>query len=126
MKLIDQDRVHWQNRAHFYAIAARAMRRILVNHARDRLAQKRGGGLVAVTLDDELAPAVSRPEEMLALEDALTRLQERDPRRAQVVEYRFFGGLSHEEIAEVLGVSVPTVQRDWRFARAWLARELAP
>jgi RNA polymerase sigma factor (TIGR02999 family) len=125
LKLIDQDRVRWQNRAHFYAIAARAMRRILVNHARDRLAQKRGGGLVTVTFDEELAPAVTGPEEMLALEDALIRLQERDPRRAQVVECRFFGGLTHEEIAEALGVSVPTVQRDWRFARAWLAKELA-
>ncbi len=125
MRLIDQNQVRWQNRAHFFAIAARAMRRILVNHARDRVALKRGGGQMAITLDEELAPAISRPEQMLALEDALNRLQTLDERRALVVEYRFFGGLTHEEIAHVLGVSVPTVQRDWRFARAWLARDLS-
>jgi len=124
LKLVDQRQVRWQNRAHFYALAARAMRRILVNHARDRLAQKRGGGHVAVTLDEALLPVDLPSADLVALDEALVRLQAQSERPAQVVEYRFFGGLTHEEIAHVLDVSVPTVQRDWRFARAWLSREL--
>ena len=124
LKLIRQREVDWQNRAHFYAIAARAMRRILINHAKGKLARKRGGGQVAVTFDEELAPATGRAEELIALDEALGRLHERNARQAQVVEYRFFGGLTHEEIAHVLGISEPTVRRDWRFARAWLSRDL--
>jgi RNA polymerase sigma factor (TIGR02999 family) len=124
LKLVDQREVDWQNRAHFFAIAARAMRRILINHAQHRLTEKRGGGAGFVTFDDELMGTDARAEELVALDDALSRLKELDARQSEVVEYRFFGGLSHEEIAEVLGVSVPTVQRDWRMARAWLGREL--
>jgi RNA polymerase sigma factor (TIGR02999 family) len=124
MKLVDQREVAWQNRAHFLAIAAQAMRRILINHAQRRRADKRGGGEGFVTFNDEVMGANARADELLALDDVLSRLQNLDERQAKVVEYRFFGGLKHEEIAEVLGVSLPTVRRDWRLARAWLSREL--
>jgi RNA polymerase sigma factor (TIGR02999 family) len=124
LKLVDQNRVSWKDRAHFYAFAARAMRRILINYARNRLAKKRGGGQVIATFDDDEIGRESRAEELIALDDALERLKKLNERHSRVVEYRFFAGLSQEEIAEVLGVSVPTVRRDWRLARAWLSREL--
>jgi len=124
LKLIDQTRVTWQNRAHFYAIAAQAMRRILVNYAEARKAQKRGGGAGLVTFNDEFMGKATRPEELIELDEALTRLKSLSDRQATVVEYHFFGGLKHEEIAEVLAVSLPTVRRDWRLAKAWLTREL--
>jgi RNA polymerase sigma factor (TIGR02999 family) len=114
----------WQNRAHFLSIAALSMRRILLNHARDRAAQKRGGGAPVATFEDGMAPRTVRVEELIDLDDALNRLEERSERQSQVVTYRFFGGLTQKEIAEVLDVSVPTVRRDWRLARAWLSREL--
>jgi RNA polymerase sigma factor (TIGR02999 family) len=125
LKLIDQRHVTWQNRAHFLAIAAKAMRRILINYAEQRLAQKRGGGQHVTTFDDQLAPRETRIEELVALDRALLKLAEISERQSTVVEYCFFGGLKHEEIAEVLGVSLPTVRRDWRLARAWLSRELS-
>jgi len=124
LKLVDQNRVNWQNRAHFFAIAAQAMRRILINYAQSRLAQKRGGGQVLATFNEEEVVRESRAGEIVALDEALTRLAELNERQSKIVEFRFFAGLTQEEIAEVLGVSVPTVRRDWRLARAWLAREL--
>ncbi len=124
LRLVDQNRVNWQNRAHFFAIAAQSMRRILINYAHERKAQKRGGDQVIVTFVEESVPRETRAEELIALDEALTRLSGMSERQGKVVEYWFFGGLTHEEIAEVLGVSLPTVRRDWRFARAWLIREL--
>jgi RNA polymerase sigma factor (TIGR02999 family) len=124
LKLLDQSRVSWQNRAHFFGVASQAMRRILINYAQQRRAQKRGGDMVATTFDDDLVPRATRAEELLDLDEALTRLKALSERQAAVVEFRFFGGLTHEEVAEVLGVSVPTARRDWRLARAWLSHEL--
>ncbi len=124
MKLIDQDRSAWQNRAHFFAIAALAMRRILINYAHRRNAEKRGGDIVRTTFDDGRVAREARSDELLALDEALDRLQEMNERQSLVVTYRFFGGLTQEEIAQVLDVSVPTVRRDWRLARAWLSREM--
>jgi RNA polymerase sigma factor (TIGR02999 family) len=124
LKLVDQQRVTWQNRAHFIAIAAQAMRRILINYAQSRKAQKRGGGQHVITFNDEAVPRETRSEELLTLDDALKQLAHLNERQSKVVELWFFGGLTHEEIAEVLDVSVPTVRRDWRLARAWLSREL--
>jgi RNA polymerase sigma factor (TIGR02999 family) len=124
LKLVDQTRVTWQNRSHFLAIAAQAMRRILVNYAEARKAAKRGGGQDLVTFDDDLMGSSTRAEELIDLDEALTRLKSLSERQAAVVEYHFFGGLKHEEIADVLGVSLPTVRNDWRLAKAWLTREL--
>ena len=124
LNLIGQTRVSWENRAHFFAIAAQAMRRILIDYARRRLARKRGGNSPFVTFDDSLIGGDQRAEEVIALDAALLKLGAHSERQSRVVEYRFFGGLTHEEIAEVLTVSVPTVRRDWRFAKAWLANEL--
>ncbi|MEM7368328.1 MAG: sigma-70 family RNA polymerase sigma factor [Bacteroidota bacterium] len=124
MKLVVQTKVSWQNRAHFFAIASQAMRRILINYARKRNAVKRGGGGHAVTLYEDMVQDEMRPEAVLALDEALTRLSQLSERQAKVVEMRFFGGLKEEEIAEVLGISGPTVRRDWRFAKAWLNKEL--
>ena len=124
MKLVDQTRVTWQNRAHFFAIAAQAMRRILINYAQQRLAKKRGGGQIVATYADDEVVRESRADELIALDEALERLKELNERQCRVVECRFFAGLTQEEIAEALGVSVPTVRRDWRIARAWLSREL--
>ena len=124
LKLIDQKKVNWQNRAHFFGIASLAMRRILINYAQMHIAEKRGGNNVLVTFDDAAMPRESKAEELLVLDEALQHLEELNERQAKVVEYRFFGGLTQEEIAEVLNVSVPTVRRDWRLARAWLSREL--
>ncbi len=116
----------WNDRAHFLAIAARAMRQVLVNAAHARMAEKRGGGGAAVPIEDVPVAAPVRPEHLLALDEALARLAALDERQARVVEARVFGGLTAEETADALGVSAPTVQRDWRAARAWLARALAP
>ncbi len=128
LKLADLDRLDWKNRAHFFAIAARAMRRILANHARDRAAAKRGGGVAHVTLVADAAP--SEPglswDALLTVEGALEELATRSARQAQVAEVKLFGGLTHQEIAEALDVSVPTVERDWRLARAFLGRALSP
>ena len=124
LRLVDSDRVRWQNRAHFFAISAQLMRRILVDAARARGALKRGGEVVHVTLDE--APLVSREPEtdVIALDEALTRLAAVDARKSQVVELRYFGGLSVEETAEALHVSPETVMRDWKLAKLWLLREL--
>lgn len=125
-KLVGSDGVQWQGRAHFIAIASRAIRQILVDHARRVRADKRGGGAEHVTLGDADASLTVPADEMLALDDALARLGDMEPRLRTVVEYRFFGGLSEREIAEVLGVSERTVQRDWIKARAWLHKEVYP
>jgi RNA polymerase sigma factor (TIGR02999 family) len=124
LNLIRNDQLDWQGRAHFFSMAAIAMRRILVDHARRHAADKRGGGGPVVTFDEEQVQREVQPEELLDLDEALQRLETLDPRQARVVTYKFFGGLKHEEIAEVLGVSVQTVRLDWRMARAWLSREL--
>src|SRR4051812_43002868 len=123
LRLIDVTNVRWEDRAHFFAICARIMRRILVEAARARMAEKRGGAALRVTFDDAL-PALSRGAEFVALEEALNALAQIDERKARVVELRFFGGLSVEETAHVLNISEQTVHRDWRLARSWLLREL--
>jgi RNA polymerase sigma factor (TIGR02999 family) len=120
VRLIDQRAVHWQNRAHFFAIAAQAMRRILVDYARARRYAKRGGEARQVTLDESAIVSRQRGTELVALDEALTDLAARDSRKSQIVELRFFGGLNIEETAEVMGLSASTVQREWRSAKAWL------
>jgi RNA polymerase sigma factor (TIGR02999 family) len=124
LRLVDQKSVEWQNRAQFFGLAAQLMRRILIDHARERLAQKRGGGALAVTLSEQTAPAAGRPVDLVALDDALLSLSKLDPRQGRIVELRYFGGLSIEETAEVLAISPATVKREWTLARAWLHREL--
>jgi RNA polymerase sigma-70 factor (ECF subfamily) len=124
VRLIDLNRMRWQNRAHFFAMSARIMRRILVDAARAKGYQKRGGGAQRVTLDDALVVTDEPDQNLVALDDALQALAAIDPRKGQVVEMRFFGGLSVEETAEALHVSGDTVMRDWRLAKAWLLREL--
>ena len=123
-KLVDLDRVRWQNRTHFFAVAAQLMRRILVDSARARGSKKRGGGAQRVTLDEACTVAPERGEDLLGLDEALKALAEIDPRKEKVVELRFFGGLTVKEAAEALGVSSETVMRDWRLAKLWLLREL--
>jgi RNA polymerase sigma factor (TIGR02999 family) len=124
-KLIGQRRVRWQNRAHFFGIAAQMMRRILIDHARHQARDKRGGPAPKLSLDDAMATADAEADiDLLALDDALTALAQIDPRGAQIIELRFFSGLSLEETAEVVGVSAGTVKRDWSAARAWLYREM--
>ena len=125
LKLARLDRIRWQSRAHFLAVAAQAMRRVLVDYAVARRAQKRGGGHAPESLDDAVAMAEARGDELLALDDALRQLQALDERHARIVECRFFGGMSIEETAEALGVSPATVKREWTLARAWLNRELS-
>ncbi len=125
LRMIDQKNVHWENRAHFFSISARIMRRILIDHARKHQYAKRGGGAKKVSLDETAIVAKERAAELLMLDEALMTLEERDPRRSQVVELRFFGGLSNEEIASVLKISPNTVTRDWNMARAWLYKELS-
>lgn len=129
MDLMPPGRVDWQSRAHFFAVASRAMRNVLVDHAERRATAKRGAGERPLPLDDMLAEQVAAAErpldELIALNDALARLEAIDPRKARVVECRFFGAMSLEETAEALGSSPATVSRDWAFARAWLHRELA-
>ena len=124
LRLIDSSKVHWQNRAHFLAISAQTMRRVLVDMARARHYQKRGGEAEKVSLDEALAVSQERRIDLVALDDALTTLAAVDPRKGQVVELRFFGGLSAEETAEVLKVSADTVLRDWKLAKVWLLREM--
>jgi RNA polymerase sigma factor (TIGR02999 family) len=123
LKLADQTRVQWQDRSHFYKVAAVAMRRILVDYARRHRAKRRGGEAQQVTLDDNATPA-QRGETLLALDEALERLTRLNPRLGQVVECRYFGGLTEQETAEALGVTLRTVQRDWAKARGWLYLEL--
>ncbi|HUF25834.1 MAG TPA: ECF-type sigma factor [Gemmatimonadaceae bacterium] len=125
VKLAGLDRMRWQNRAQFFAVAAQAMRRILVDHAMHRKAQKRGGEMQHVSLDESVIMTEERGEQLLALDEALHRLEAIDERHSRVVECRFFAGMSVEETAEVLGISPATVKRDWTMARAWLSRELA-
>ena len=120
LRLIDQSRIAWQNRAQFYGVAACIMRRVLVDHARAARMAKRSGRLVSVTLEDHHAAVAAPDIDVLALDEALTRLAEFDRRKSAVAELRFFSGLSVEESAHVLGVSVTTVEREWRAARAWL------
>jgi RNA polymerase sigma factor (TIGR02999 family) len=124
IRLVDQNRVQWQNRAHFFGIAASLMRRILLNYIRDKKRLKRGGGDIQVSLSEAMAVSDEKAVEIVVLEEALTRLAEIDARKAQVVELRYFGGLNVEETAEVLKVSKITVARDWNMAKAWLAREM--
>jgi RNA polymerase sigma-70 factor (ECF subfamily) len=124
IRLIDSSRVRWQNRAHFFAVSAQLMRRILVDYARSHRSTKRGGGLQPVPLDETLALSPDRDPDLVALDEALVRLASLDERKSRVVELRFFGGLAVEETAEVLGVSADTVMRDWRLAKAWLMREM--
>src|SRR5262245_50257842 len=130
LELVPMDKIDWQSRAHFFAIASRAMRNVLVDHAERRGAAKRGGGQPVVRLDDlldERLPADDHQlEDLLALDDALRKLEQLDSRKARVVECRFFGGLSLDETAAALGASAATVSRDWTFARAWLHKELGP
>jgi RNA polymerase sigma factor (TIGR02999 family) len=124
MRLVDHTNIDWQNRAHFFGVAAQVMRRVLVDHARSRGYLKRGGGNRAVNLDDAAIPAMERASELVALDDALTDLERFAPRKAQVVELRYFGGMTGEEIAEVLELSPATVQREWQAAKLWLLRAL--
>ena len=124
MRLIDINRVQWQNRAHFFAMSARLMRRILVDAARSRNYQKRGAGAHKVSFDEALF-VLEPGRDLIALDDALNVLAKTDERKSQVVEMRFFGGLSVEETAEALGVSADTVMRDWKFAKNWLQQQLS-
>ena len=124
LRLADQTNPRWQNRAHFFAVAARAMRQILVSYARSQRSQKRGGGAVKVELDDAALVSPEESKEIVDLHEALERLTTLDSRKAQVVELKYFGGLNYDEIAEVLKISRVTVRRDWEFARLWLYTEL--
>lgn len=124
LRLIEIKRVRWQNRAHFFAMSARVMRRILIDSARARGNRKRGGDVVRVSLDEGLLVSTQPARDLLALDEALQALEAVHPRKSQVVELRFFGGLSIEETGEALHVSPDTVKRDWRFAKLWLLREL--
>lgn len=126
LKLVDQTQAHWNDRAHFLALAAVAMRHILSDRARARLTAKRGGAQQPVTLDDETVASEDHPDALLQVDEALDNLARFEPRLARVVEYRFYGAMTHEEIAEVLGLTVRTVERDWAKARMLLRRALAP
>src|SRR4051812_19613991 len=124
LRLVDQTTATWQNRAHFLGVAAQVMRRILVDYARTHRAEKRGGDWDKLAFDEELAPSNERSVDLIALDDALKDLQALDQRQSQIVELRFFGGLTNEEVGEVLQVSPRTVKREWRIAKAWLRREI--
>lgn len=124
LRLADQTHPSWNNRAHFFAVAARAMRQILVNYAESYRAQKRGGGALKVILDEEAMVSPAQSKEIIELHEALETLAALDPRKARVVELKYFGGLNHDEIAEVMKISSVTVRRDWTFAKAWLHSEL--
>src|SRR5437867_6637069 len=124
LRLADQTSPSWQNRAHFFAVAARAMRQILVNYARSQRAQKRGGGALKVELDEAALVSPEQSKEIVDLHEALERLAALDSRKAQVVELKYFGGLNYDEMAEVLKISPVTVRRDWEFAKLWLYTEL--
>jgi len=125
LKLVDQRQVTWRNQAHFFGVAAQVMRRILLDYAKGRDRGKRGGGVRKVSLDEALTVSYDRAFELVRIDEALERLEAFDQRQAQVVEMRFFGGLSVEETAEALGVSEPTVKREWAMAKAWLHREIS-
>jgi RNA polymerase sigma factor (TIGR02999 family) len=125
LRLIDASQVEWRNRAHFFGVAARVMRQILVAMARERGCQKRGGGARQVSLDDAMMIDEGLDEDLVALDEALWALAQFDARKAQVVEMRFFGGLTEEEVAVALDISTETVRRDWRLARSWLRRRLS-
>ncbi|HEY3663700.1 MAG TPA: sigma-70 family RNA polymerase sigma factor [Chthoniobacterales bacterium] len=124
LRLVDQSTTTWQNRAHFFGVAAQVMRRVLVDYARAHRAEKRSGGWDKLAFDEALTPALERGVDLIALDDALKDLLAIDPRQSQIVELRFFGGLTNEEIGEVLDVSPSTVKREWRLAKAWLRREI--
>lgn len=124
MQLVDQTRVTWQSRAHFFGVAAQLMRRILVDHARTQNALKRGGDAQKLSLDDSLGLASGPPVAFDELDEALTRLQQLDANQAKIVELRFFGGLTVEEVSEVIGSSTATIEREWRMAKAWLHGQL--
>ena len=124
LRLAGQAGAPWRDRAHFFQIAAHVMRQILIDRARKRHADKRGGGVPEISLDKALDIAAARSADLLALEEALSRLQQVDGRQCQVIEMRFFGGMAEDEIADVLGVSARTVNREWRMARAWLYKEM--
>lgn len=125
MKLVGQENMRWENRAHFYAIAARLLRRILVDHARTKYREKRGGGANKLSLESDAQISVAPDQDLVALDDALNALANIDERKCRIVEMKFFGGLTAEEIGQVLGISAVTVVRDWSFAKAWLYRELS-
>jgi RNA polymerase sigma factor (TIGR02999 family) len=125
LRLVNVEDVRWQDRTHFFAVSAQIMRRILVDSARAHLADKRGGRLPHVSLDESMDAAPQSSEDLAALDDALKALEKMDPRKARLVELRFFGGLTVEQTAEVLEISVPSVKRDWKLAKAWLTRELS-
>jgi RNA polymerase sigma-70 factor, ECF subfamily len=125
VRLAQQENPEWANRAHFFAVASKAMRNILVNHAVARAAEKRGGGRAAITLNSDVAPSSIKEIDAIELNDVLDRLAALDERKAKVVELRFFGGLTVEEVAHVLGVSLSTIEADWRLAKAWLSKELS-
>jgi len=124
LRLVDQRHVDWKNRSHFFGVAAHLMRRILLMHARQHHAAKRGGSAQKISLDEAVIFTRERSAELLALDELLIRLAELDPQQARIVELRFFGGLSVEETADLLGISSATVKRDWAMAKAWLAREM--
>ena len=124
LRLVDQTRVNWQNRAHFLGVAAQIMRRLLVDHARKHNAEKRGQDFQKLSLDENIDRAVERSSELIALDEALKSFAEFDEQKARMVELRYFGGLSIEETADVLGVTPTTVKRHWRFAKAWLYGEM--
>jgi RNA polymerase sigma factor (TIGR02999 family) len=125
LQLVDQTRVDWKNRAHFFGVAAQLMRRILVEHARAHHAQKRGGDASKLSLEEAINYFPQKEMTLVALDDALKQLETLDPRQSRIVELRFFGGLTTEEVAEVIGISTATVEREWRSARAWLHSQLA-
>ncbi len=125
LRLIDQRQVEWQNRAHFFGVAAQMMRRILVDHAKACGREKRGGGAHKIPLDEAMNLTEQESADLVALDDAMKRLEEIDPRKSRVVELRYFGGLSVEETAEILAVSRKTVMRDWNLAKAWLHQEIS-
>ena len=124
LRLVDESSMTWQNRAHFFAVAAQVMRRILVDYARSHRAEKRGGAREKLEFDEALAPSGERAVDLIALDDALQDLVTFDPRQSRIVELRFFGGLTNEEIGDVLQVSPRTIKREWRLAKAWLRREI--
>jgi len=124
LRLVDQKNVHWKDKGHFFAITAQLMRRILVDHARSHLAEKRGSGAAKVPLEDAVVMSKERPDELLTLDESLTRLGRMDPQQARIVELRIFAGLSVEDTAALLGISPATVKRDWSMAKAWLSLEI--
>lgn len=125
MQLVDQTRVDWKNRAHFFGVAAQLMRRILVEHARAHHAQKRGGAANKLSLEEAINYFPQKESNLVALDDSLKELERLDPRQSKIVELRFFGGLTTDEVSEVMGISTATIEREWRSARAWLHTQLS-